>query len=871
MFFDHHLIQYGKKKERPKKTIVDYFIETAKKHPEKKCLTFNGNEYSYKELNENVDCLCNAITASLFGKQNAIIVFDDDPFYQISAIIAIMKTGNIFIPISNSIPSNRIKTIVKECNAIAYMSLKKHNELDLEFISKTDIQNTEHFEYKNNSSYDEKAYIIYTSGTTGSSKGVIINHYALANAVLSRSELLEIKPNDDTIILMGFSFDGFLMSVFSPLICGCCMHFPSNIFDIDNICSIIKQGKIATFICTPTMIHNILNSQSRNLLDNVRLICLAGEQIDKNTIRQIKNENSEIIIANEYGPTENTICTSINCNITNDKFVTAGNIIYNVNAIILDDFGMPCEPNKSGELYLSGMGLSNGYVQQDQSNEENFIIVDGIRWYKTGDIAYFTDNKELVILNRKDSQAKINGYRVDFLEIQAVLNNYSKISKGVVFYSNDKRIIAIFSSNSQINKAEIREYMLSKLPRYMVPMAYYQTDDFDLKDSGKIDIASIEKKIKSNEIKELCDSRDSHNKDINEAINIICDCYKQVLSLADCYASSDFFSLGGTSIKAFKIAQLINDKMNLDLDVDDIFLYSTPIELAMRISRIYDKNIVDNSAIQPFNSYWFVDCYYTSILAILKNYNRPLAPFIRAFKITDFIYNNEYQLVFEKKRNLKDIFKESGMISIFDIFENDFESKVISLIESGYVVMLHIDCFYISYFSDKYKKQHFEHVFAILSYDSESKNFTVIDQKNLDTRSFCYHQVSLEDTKQAAYAEIINRKTFDNVDFVAIKPTAIFNESNNKALDASQFNEIIKRTCLLLEQSAMDELVIIERLINYIKIEKEVFEYEGNNKVLDTLIRYEKALRRTMMNYLRGNNLENKREILIEKLKEMQI
>lgn len=101
----------------------------------------------------------------------------------------------------------------------------------------------------------------------------------MANAVLSRNELLEIKPSDDTIILMGFSFDGFLMSTLSPLICGCCMHFPSNILDIDNICSIIKQGKIATFICTPTMIHNILNSQIRNLLDNVAHFALMMRQI----------------------------------------------------------------------------------------------------------------------------------------------------------------------------------------------------------------------------------------------------------------------------------------------------------------------------------------------------------------------------------------------------------------------------------------------------------------------------------------------------------------------------------------------------------------------------------------------------------------
>lgn len=495
MFFDHNLIQYGKKKERPKKTIVDYFMESVKKHSQKKCLIFNSNEHSYQELSENVDYLCNAIATTLSGKQNAIIVFDDDPFYQISAIIAIMKTGNIFIPISNSTPDNRIKDIANECNAIAYMSLKTHNELDLVAISKTNILTEEHLEYENNSSYEEKAYIIYTSGTTGSSKGVIINHFALANAVLSRNELLEISLADDTIILMGFSFDGFLMSILSPLICGCCVYFPNNIFDIDNICSIIKQNKIATFICTPTMIHNILNSQNKNLLDNVRLICLAGEQIDKNTIQQIKNENREIIIANEYGPTENTICTSINCNITNDELITAGNIIYNVNAVIIDDFGSTCEANKSGELYLSGMGLSDGYVQQEKNDEEKFIFVDGIKWYKTGDIAYFTDNKELVILNRKDSQIKINGYRVDILEIQSVLNNYSKIKRGIAFYSEDKQIMAIFSSDFKIDKAELREYILGKLPYYMVPTAYYQMDDFDLRDSGKIDINSIEKKL----------------------------------------------------------------------------------------------------------------------------------------------------------------------------------------------------------------------------------------------------------------------------------------------------------------------------------------------------------------------------------------
>ena len=194
----------------------------------------------------------------------------------------------------------------KEYITLPYMTC----DISAEYMDDEDV---------NNSESGKNAYIIYTSGTTGKSKGVLINHKGLLNTILSRNDVLGFTNCDTSILLMGAASDGFMTSFFSPLISGAKICFPNNIFDIKDIVYIIENKGIRTFLCTPTMFNTILNFSKHDLLKQVRLVALAGESVSESLFEKGKKLYPALQIANEYGPTENSICTSINPNITTDK------------------------------------------------------------------------------------------------------------------------------------------------------------------------------------------------------------------------------------------------------------------------------------------------------------------------------------------------------------------------------------------------------------------------------------------------------------------------------------------------------------------------------------------------------------------------
>jgi len=844
-----------------RETIIDVFQNIVNKYPKNKAVVSYDWECTYEQLNNAANNLATKIENIVKDIQKPILVFCDSPKMISTSLFAIFKSRNIYVPVSNKTPINRIKKIIEDCNIKYYIAEEEHKELNLSFINSY-IENENNSNFIYNGSKDDIAYIIYTSGTTGNSKGVVSQHKGLINTILERNRILNLKQYNNSIILMGLTFDGFFTSFLCPLVLGAIIYFPNDILDISSLDYFFNSFNIDNILCTPTMLRTLLDIKNGFYLSKLNLVSLAGEPVSKDLISKSVEKFPTLQISNEYGPSENSICTSINKDIRNQKIITTGKTIENVEAKIFNK-KLKSIKNEIGELYLSGIGLSKGYINDKALTNQKFITINNKRWYKTGDLAYINNEDELVILERIDKQVKVNGYRVDLLEIQNAILEIESIKACVVDYNKKEGITAYYCAEILIDKEKIIQYLKTKLNDYMLPHNYFQIKSMPMLDSGKVDF----KKLK--ELQELNLINEKNLKEYEKFKTKLCQIYKDILKIDNVKDDDSFFYLGGNSLSCIILIEKLKECFNIEIDYDTIRTNSSAKALAIALFSIKQKDI-NKINLKPFNRFWFVDCYFTSILSIFEKESLPIAPFIRQFKIIDVEFNDTYQILYENKKPLKEIFADFGMNFDAGILENDFNDKILPFVKDKKTVMLHVDCFYLPYCKEKYKKEHFEHVIALVNYDEISKSFDVIDQENLQSVSFCYHKLNLQDAINSAYAEIVNRKTFDNVDFVSIYPSNK-KELNFNNLDDTQFNFVINHTITYLKNNFKDASLVLQRLINYLQVEKEVFKFQGDEKRLQDFNKKEAKLKRLLMNFIIDGLNEFNKNTLLDLLNEWLI
>ena len=857
-------IKYGVKKANGIDTIIDKFLNAVKANPDKTCFEIEGRKYSYSDVHYITNYYGNEIVTKIGHEQKRILVICDNMKLTALSLISVLKSGNVYIPVSPLSPERRIKEIIEKCEVAAYIAENKRDfikkpfiECDLshENINERDINYTK---------ITNDAYIIYTSGTTGKSKGVLIKHKGLVNTVVSRNKILHLSDNDNAILLMGAASDGYMTSFFSPIISGAELYFPNSIFDIKNIIQLIKSKNIHTFLCTPTMYNSILNFASDDLLKNVRMVALAGESISESLIEKSKKLYPTLQIANEYGPTENSICTSIKLDLIPRQTINAGNLINNVNGMIKNKNGTCCPEYIIGELYLSGDGLSAGYVGDEEYNHSKFVLLNGVTWYKTGDLAYWDKKDNLHIVGRIDNQVKINGYRVDLNEIQDALLDFSGIDSCAVTYDNKKKLSVYYISEKFISRNDVVGYLSKRLNRYMIPLNYIRVSAIPITEVGKTNSKLLDKYVIDEENEYISNQNVSHD---DPSVLAIIELFKNILGNDSIGAKSDFFEMGGSSIECVLLSEKLNDNFNIQFEMEDIRLNPTPLMLAAIIKNDNNEDCKTLDCL-PFNRFWFVDCYYTAVLAVLKKYNRPIARFVRAFNIDGIEQKGEYKHKYSPIYPMNETLLDIGMKYHSGVFEGDMENKINDLINHKSPVLIHVDCYYLPYCKEYFQKKHCDHVLTVTGYDDSSGSYIVIDQRNLDSVSFSLNTIDYESLFRSIKSAMLTRESFYGIDYVFMTEEKNYHD-NNDALPKTQFDEVIKSTILYLRENSCDTSVIIERLLNYFLIEKEVTMYENKQNDLHEIERKEIALKRLLMGFLSNSYHNDKTEELIDTLERM--
>jgi amino acid adenylation domain-containing protein len=604
-------IQYIKKAEY----IIDLIEEKAMFLGNKVAIIAGEKKLTYSELNQEANKLANYLKKQGIKPNQLIGIFAERSIESVIGIIGILKIGCGYVPLDSKYPKERIDYIIHDAHIEAVLtqenlisSLKEIDGLDNIKIICIDQDYKNQLESKSievNKSLSNISCVVYTSGTTGKPKGVITSNKNIINYVHALAKRIKIIENDRYLHTASIAFSSSNRQLLLTLSLGATVVMttyeekmnPIAMFKLIKTQQVTVIDLVASHMRSCIKALNQLDDNEReNLLDNhLRLILSASDALLSDIPKSWKYIlKPGIKYINMYGSTETTGIVSTYEILDEDseelKVIPIGKPLDSMQAYILDDNMIPVEENQIGMLYVTGSQITEGYLNKPQLTEKAFIMHNEQRLFRSGDLCKYNTKGDIEYIGRNDHQIKINGIRIEPKEIEMNLNKYCGIQESVVIareVNNQKYLLAFFiqSNGEHVNISELRSFLKSKLPDYMIPLYFMMIDEIPLTPNGKVDYFSLPEVDTQSILGSLLMVKPRN--DIEEKL---CDIWKHVLKLKRVGVNNNFFELGGSSTLGFQILLEIYQEFNIDISVVKLFEYPTIERLALYIQNNFNKD-----------------------------------------------------------------------------------------------------------------------------------------------------------------------------------------------------------------------------------------------------------------------------------------
>ena len=565
-------------KKYPKnKTIIELFENQVKKNPKEIAILYKNSTLSYDELNQKANSLGYYLREKFSIKADTIVaILMDRSEFMVISILAILKAGGAYLPIDPEYPKDRVEYMLSDSKTKLLIC-----DRDISYGDDLEILNIQELSLDNNidnlksiNSSDDLAYLIYTSGSTGQPKGVMITHQNVVGFSQNMEDNFGIKQRDSIYAITTISFDISVLELISSLLFNLKVIISSNNSIEDNLQE-IKDNKIDIIQTTPSRFKAFLDLDRSSLLGVERLL-VGGEALSPSLLDRLRELGCEIY--NVYGPTEATVWSSFKR--VDNASLDIGKPLFNESAYILDTNQNQLPIGAIGELHIGGDGLSRGYFNQDELTKEKFITHPILgRIYKTGDMARYKSSGDIEYLGRIDDQVKIRGYRIELGEIESAILGYTNIKESVVIANNQELVAYIVGEQK-----ELKSYLASILPNYMIPSYFVQIDSLPLTPNGKVDKKRLPKYQNIEEIKSYIAPTTKTQIELSKI-------FSEVLKQDNISIDDNFLNIGGHSLSAITLVSKINQKLNSNLKIKDIFAKGSIKELADILDKSSDEFI----------------------------------------------------------------------------------------------------------------------------------------------------------------------------------------------------------------------------------------------------------------------------------------
>ncbi len=582
------------------KCVHELFMEQAGKTPDAIAVVFEDKEISYRELDEMSNVLAYVLQEKGVERGDVVPLIAKRSYYILVAMLGILKAGGAYMPVAPDYPKDRIQFIVQEAKSKVACVLGYKEELggiELLQLDELSLENAEEDKkclVENQNQAEDMCYVIFTSGSTGLPKGIALAHKTITNLVFWQQLSGVLDESKRILSFTSIIFDVFTQEVFSAILNGLTLLVINDEVknNINGFREYVRVSNADTLYCTPSY-YNAVTHEGK--LD-VNKVILAGEEfiVNKNV------RESGITYYNQYGPAETHVVSCVQ--VKNFESITIGKPIANTQIYILDRHGKPVPIGVPGELCIAGDGVGMGYLNRPDLTTERFVPNPfateenghGKTLYHTGDLAAWRENGDIEYLGRIDTQVKIRGLRIELGEIESVMAEFRGIRMCAVTDKKDEDgrqyLVGYYTTGSdekehknimtavKINEKELRQHLLAKLPKYMVPNYFMHLDKLPMTPSGKTD----RKNLPVPEI-ENCNEEELTfpQNDIEEKILAI---WKNELHMERLGCNQDFFEVGGDSLLAIALLTQLEKEFGVHLQMQDVFENRTVEKQAIRIS-----------------------------------------------------------------------------------------------------------------------------------------------------------------------------------------------------------------------------------------------------------------------------------------------
>ena len=573
--------------------------QQAERTPGADALSFNGTTLSYAELNARANRLAVTLQAQGAAPGRLVGICAERGIDTAVAVLAVLKSGAAYVPIDPHYPAERIGAMLADSQATLLIT---RSDLAATLPATTPHILLDDCAALNDADdsaanpgvacHDEgSVYVIYTSGSTGKPKGVELTHRNLSNLIQWQLTQAGLDAPARTLQFASLSFDVSFQELFTTWAQGGCVVLVDEETrrDMPALATYIRDQRIERlylpFAALQPLAETLVSDTRPETPLTVRDIVVAGEQLQITAaVRQLcKAADGNIRLHNHYGPSETHVTTAFT--LAGDPagwmpLPPIGSPVANTRVYVLDNNREPVPVGVPGELYLAGAQVARGYLHQPELTEERFLpdpysrnAAD--RLYRTGDRVRFLADGNLEYLGRTDDQVKWRGFRIEPGEIETALGAHPDVSQAAVLLREDnpgdKRLVAYITGTADSD--ELRTFLKSQLPDYMVPSIIVALDELPLTPSGKLARRSLP-------VPDYADSAQQYVAPRNPTEEALAAIWAEVLGVATVGIHDDFFALGGHSLLATQLISRVRDATGSDVPLMSLFERPSVAEFA---------------------------------------------------------------------------------------------------------------------------------------------------------------------------------------------------------------------------------------------------------------------------------------------------
>ncbi|MFE2149214.1 amino acid adenylation domain-containing protein [Streptomyces lavendulae] len=571
-------------------TLHGLFLAQAARNPGRTAVAYDGGEIDYAGLAARATVLAARLRARGLEPGEPVAIAMEKSWRQVVAVLAVLQAGGVFVPVDPSVPADRLRHILGHATARLALTrpglehaghgLAWPEDVEVLTVDEAapepgDLPAAEAAAPTVTRQPDDLAYVIYTSGSTGQPKGVMISHRGAVNTVLDINDRFGIGPQDRVLALSSLSFDLAVYDIFGALGAGAAVVMPEHtpVPDPDHWARVVRDRHVTVWNSVPALMELVTATAAPGDLASLRLVMLSGDWIRVGLPADLAETCPKARVISLGGATEASIWSivhPIEQVDTSRPSIPYGRPMANQRFHVLDAAMERCPLGVAGSLWIAGTGVALGYWRDAERTAHSFVVHPrtGERLYRTGDRGRLLPDGDIEFLGREDFQVKVQGFRVELGEIEAVLRRFPGVEDAVAVADKDAtgaaRLVAFLRTDGEPDLGALRTFAAGRLPAYMLPADLVRLESWPLTANGKVDRTALPIPRPA--------SRTEDSPEPEGALQLLLtELWAEILETDAVGVRDDFFQLGGHSLRATRLVTAFNSLFGTEVPVRAVF------------------------------------------------------------------------------------------------------------------------------------------------------------------------------------------------------------------------------------------------------------------------------------------------------------